>query len=207
LTEQTVKTVILSCGAGHNLMHLLDAFRFEEIPGMELVSVIADDPVCFALERSRLNAVPGCAVERAMFPSQKSFEKALFDKIDDLDSDLVVCADWPYPLSREILQRWADAVIYPWPSLLPAFDDPAVSPLEIQRRVLEEDECVAGVSACLLQSDGAPGRVLEQTVVEILAGDTPEELLRRIWQEGSGRVLPKAAAAWCAGKLPSDNKE
>lgn len=200
MTEQAVKTVILSCGVGYNLTHILDAFRFEELPGIELTAVITDDPACFALERARLNSVEGCAVERAMFPSQKSFDKALFDKIDDLDSRLVVCADWPYPLSREILQRWENAVIYPWPSLLPAFGDPMLSPLEIQKRILADGECAAGVSACLFRGDGAPDRVLEQTVVEILPEDTPEALLRRIWQEGAGIVLPKAMNVWCAGQ-------
>ena len=129
------KTAILSGGSGTNLQSLLDARFFGGIPGMELTAVIVDDPRCFAARRSEMAGVGVCCVERSMFPSGKSFQRALEEKLDDLDADVVVAADWPEALSADICRRWERHIV-------------AICPQE------------TSVQVCLLERSGEPGPIL-----------------------------------------------
>lgn len=201
MQENNVKTAVLTSGRGDNLQAVLDARYFGEIPGMELVMVLAPDPECFALERARLAGAPACVVQRDIFPNRESFHRALRDKLEDMDAELVALADWPWPLPESILRRWAGHVLALHPSLLPQYGDAVRTPEEIQRLVLDGGAQTAGATACLLEPDGLPGPVLLQRPVPVLPGDTPEGLRSRITREAEGYLLPKALAMVCSGRL------
>lgn len=196
-----VKTAVLTGGQGVNLQAVLDTRYFGEIPGMELAMAIAPDPDCFALERARLAGIPACAIQREIFPNEESFHRALKDRLEDLDTELVVLADWPWPLPEPILRRWSGHVLALHPALLPLYGDAVRTPEEIQRLVLESGAQTAGATACLLEPDGLPGPVLLQRPVPVLPGDTPEKLLRRITEEAERLLLPEALAMVCSGRL------
>lgn len=129
------KTVVLSSGSGSALQRLLDARFFDGVPGMEIVAVIVPSDDCFAARRAEMAGTPLCLVDRSLFPSGKSFQRALEEKLDDLDTDVVVAADWQEPLSEDICRRWDRHIV-----------------------VLSPQTALAQVS--LLDRNGEPGPVL-----------------------------------------------
>ena len=207
MDEKRIKTAILSSGSGTMLQSVIDTLFFGEIGHMELSAVITDSPECMARDRAALARLPSCVVEREMFPSGKSFDKALLDKLDDLDTDFVVLSDWDYPLPREILVRWPRSILCLWPSLLPAWGEERLAPMEIQERVLQSGAQLTGATACLLETDGLPGPILLQRSVAIQPGDTPEKLLRRVNEEAGRLILPEAMGMFCSGRLCIHGKQ
>ena len=176
-----VKTAVLAGGQGELLPRLLEELT-ADTAHTELVLVLVDTPDCAAAERTKREGAPLYCIERAMFPTQQSFDKALADKLDDLDIGLTVMAGWPYPLSGEILRRWEGQILCLYPSL---------------RR---EEGAVLSVAACLLERDGAPGAVLAEKTVP-LPPETNEETLAALVAETGGALLPAAAAMFCSGRL------
>ena len=45
------------------------------------------------------------------------------------------------------------------------------------------------------------GAIILQKAVEILPGDTPERLQKRVMQEAEWKLLPRAVSLFCEGKL------
>ena len=123
------------------------------------------------------------------------------DPVDDLDTELVVQAEWDYPLPPEVARRWARRVLTVHPALLPLYDDAVRSPLAVQELVLQSGALVTGATACLLEKDGLPGPIILQRTVPVQPEDTPETLLRRVTEEAGRLLLPKALAMFCSGRL------
>lgn len=182
MDNKRIKTAVLSCGNGDYLQTLLDSRYFGNGEDIELTVILTDEDDCAAARRARLAHAPVFPIERAMFPTQRSFDRAIFEKLDDLDVDLVVMAEWAYPLPGEILRRWEKHILCLCPEL---------------RKAPEAEVCV---SACLLEENGAPGAVLLERSMPIRPGDTAEAITRRMAAE-DGELLWKAAEMLCSGRL------
>lgn len=197
MDERTVKTVILSSGTGANLQAVVDTRFFGGIPHMEVAAVLIDAPGSLAAERARRAEVPVCIIERNIFPTEKSFFRALTDKLEDLDTELIVVADWKYAIPTEILKKWARKILCLQPTRLSPNGDATTYPGD---RPAAENRNAKGVIACLLEADGAIGPVLRQKEVPVQPGDPPAEILSRIAETGRA-ILPEALAMMCSGRL------
>lgn len=155
------KTVVLSGGNGSALQKLLDARFFDGVPGMALVAVVVTDRGCFAARRAEMAGAPLCCVERSLFPSGKSFQRALEEKLDDMDADVVVVADWQDDLSENICRRWEKHIV-------------ALNPQKTTAQI------------CLLDREGEPGPIL----MEKEASDSEDiaELTRSMLPEAVAMV-------------------
>lgn len=196
MDENGVKTVILSSGAGMNMQAIVDTRFFGGIPNMVVAAVIVDAAGCLAGERAHAAGVPVYVIERDVFPGEKSFSRALADKLDDLDTGLIVVADWKYTIPFEVLRRWERHILCLQPSRLSPDGDAAAYPgggLPVSRNA-------KGVMACLLEADGTLGPVLRQKEVTVHPGDPPADVLARIAETGR-TILPEAVAMMCSGRL------
>ena len=171
--SEAVKTAVL---AGGDMSVAIPA-----ADNMELSVVLTDDADSPSALAAQGRFEPLFVIERAMFPTQRSFDKALFEKLDDLDIDLVIMAGWRYPLSEDVLRRWERHILCLYPVL---------------RRETAEIE----LTACLLERTGEPGAELVKRSIPLRAEDTAETLPAHIAEEGAP-LLREAAAMICSGRL------
>ncbi len=186
------RIAVLVSGGGTNLEALLKAQESGGIPHGEIVLVLSSAPGAYALERAKNHQVPGFAVPRKG-AGQDEFEAALLQKLAEHEIDMIVLAGFLSILSPEFIRRWPNRILNVHPSLIPAFCGKGYYGLKVHEAALERGVKVTGATVHLVNEIPDGGRILLQQAVEVLPGDTPEVLQRRVMERAEWVLLPRAA--------------
>lgn len=186
------RIAVLVSGGGTNLEALLKAQESGAIPHGEIVVVLSSTEGAYALERAKNHGVPGFAVPRKAM-SQAEFEAALEEKLTEYQADLIILAGFLSILSADFVSRWPERIINVHPSLIPAFCGKGFYGLKVHEAALSRGVKVTGATVHLVNEIPDGGRILLQKAVEILPGDTPEVLQRRVMEQAEWVLLPQAA--------------
>ncbi len=186
------RIAVLVSGGGTNLEALLNAQEAGNIPHGEIVAVLASNPGAYALERARNHGVPGFAVPRKGL-SQEEFEAGLTEKLTKYRADMIVLAGFLSILSEDFVRRWPKRILNVHPSLIPAFCGRGFYGLKVHEEALRRGVKVTGATVHYVNEIPDGGEILLQKAVEILPGDTPEILQRRVMEQAEWVLLPQAA--------------
>ena len=192
-----VRAAILVSGNGMLFQSVLDAMYFGETPDFELVAVICTDENAYAMRRAKNANVESIVVEPENFPTKFSYSMAISNKLKDMDIDLVIVADYDMPLGV-ISTQFRKRIIGVYPSLIPAFVNCDDSPV---RAAMERGCKVTGATAFFADIDGNIGPIIAQQAIDIDPEDTLQSLNQRIMEEAAWKLLPKAVALFCQGRL------
>jgi len=201
-----VKTAVLVSGGGTNLQAIIDANIFGEIKNCELAAVISSDPEAYAIQRAQYAGIPVYVVDRSIFPNRISFTKALLDKLQDLEIELVVYAGFKYILGPQLVRAFENRIINIHPSLIPSFCGPGYYGLHVHESVLEHGVKVTGATAHFATEIPDDGPIILQKAVTILEDDTPSTLQRRVMEEAEWKILPEAISLFCERRLEIDGR-
>ena len=186
------RMAVLVSGGGTNLEALLKAQESGAIPHGEIVVVRSSTEGAYALERAKNHGVPGFAVPRKAM-TQAEFETALDEKLTEYQADLIILAGFLSILSADFVSRWPERILNVHPSLIPAFCGKGFYGLKVHEAALSRGVKVTGATVHLVNEIPDGGRILLQKAVEILPGDTPEVLQRRVMEQAEWVLLPQAA--------------
>ena len=186
------RIAVLVSGGGTNLEALLNAQEAGNIPHGEIVAVLSSNPGAYALERARNHGVPGFAVPRKGL-SQEEFEAGLTEKLTKYRADMIVLAGFLSILSEDFVRRWPKRILNVHPSLIPAFCGRGFYGLKVHEEALRRGVKVTGATVHYVNEIPDGGEILLQKAVEILPGDTPEILQRRVMEQAEWVLLPQAA--------------
>ena len=186
------RIAVLVSGGGTNLEALLKAGEAGEIPHGEIVLVLSSAAGAYALERAKNHGVPGFAVPRAG-ASQETFENGLQTKLEEYGVELIILAGFLSILSEGFVKRWPGRILNVHPSLIPAFCGKDYYGLRVHEAALARGVKVSGATVHLVNEIPDGGPILLQKAVEVLPGDTPEKLQRRIMERAEWILLPQAA--------------
>ena len=201
-----VKTAVLVSGGGTNLQAIIDANLFGEIKNFELAAVISSNPDAYAIERARHANIPVYIVDRSIFPNRFSFTKAILDKLKDLEIELAVYAGFNYILGPHLIDAYKNRIINIHPALIPSFCGPGYYGLRVHEAVLAHGVKVTGATAHFATEDVDDGPIILQKAIEILEGDTPAALQRRVMEEAEWKLLPEAISLYCEGRLKVEGR-
>ena len=193
------RIAVLVSGGGTNLEALLNAQEAGNIPHGEIVVVLSSAAGAYALERARNHGVPGFAVPRKG-STQEDFEAGLAEKLTEYRADMIVLAGFLSILSEDFVRRWPDRIINVHPALIPSFCGKGMYGLRVHEAALSKGVKVTGATVHLVDEVPDGGRILLQKAVEVLPGDTPEILQRRVMEQAEWVLLPQAAEL-VAGEL------
>ena len=183
---------VLVSGGGTNLEALLNAQEAGALPHGEIVLVLSSNPEAYALERAKRRGVPAIPLSRKQL-GQEPFEAALMEALTQYRVDLVVLAGFLSILSSDFVRRWPDRIVNVHPSLIPAFCGKGYYGLKVHEAALRRGVRVTGATVHLVNEIPDGGRILLQKAVDILPGDTPETLQRRVMEQAEWVLLPQAA--------------
>jgi len=201
-----VKTAVLVSGGGTNLQAIIDANLFGEIRNCELVAVISSNPEAYALERAKYAGIASYIVDVSIFPNRLSFTKALLEKLQDLEIELVVYAGFNFIVGPQLIKEYENKIINIHPSLIPSFCGDGYYGLKVHESVLEHGVKVTGATAHFATEIPDDGPIILQKAVEILEDDTPQTLQRRVMEEAEWKILPEAISLFCEGRLQVDGR-
>ena len=186
------RIAVLVSGGGTNLEALLNAQEAGALPHGEIVLVLSSNPEAYALERAKRRGVPAIPLSRKQL-GQEPFEAALMEALTQYRVDLVVLAGFLSILSSDFVRRWPDRIVNVHPSLIPAFCGKGYYGLKVHEAALRRGVRVTGATVHLVNEIPDGGRILLQKAVDILPGDTPETLQRRVMEQADWVLLPQAA--------------
>ena len=186
------RIAVLVSGGGTNLEALLNAQEAGALPHVEIVLVLSSNPEAYALERAKRRGVPAIPLSRKQL-GQEPFEAALMEALTQYRVDLVVLAGFLFILSADFVRRWPDRIVNVHPSLIPAFCGKGYYGLKVHEAALRRGVRVTGATVHLVNEIPDGGRILLQKAVDILPGDTPETLQRRVMEQAEWVLLPQAA--------------
>ena len=186
------RIAVLVSGGGTNLEALLQAQESGRIPHGEIVVVLSSTAGAYALERAKNHGVPGFAVPRKEL-SQADFEAGLLEKLREYRADLILLAGFLSILSEDFVKQWPERIVNVHPALIPSFCGKRYYGLKVHEAALARGVKVTGATVHLVNEIPDGGRILLQKAVEVLPGDTPETLQRRVMEQAEWILLPQAA--------------
>lgn len=192
-----VKIGVLVSGGGTNLQALLDAQKRGEIPDGEIALVIASRKKAYALERARMAGVPALALPRRDYEKTADYDAALLTALQEAGVELVVLAGFLCVLGEKMLKGYEGRIVNVHPSLIPAFCGDGFYGLHVHEAALARGVKVTGATVHLVNEVTDGGPILLQKAVEVLEGDTPESLQKRVMEQAEWVLLPKAVSMLC----------
>ena len=182
-----VRTAVLVSGGGTNLQALIDTAARGEMPSVELALVVSNSAGAFALERAKRAGL------RAEYLEKAGFEERLEALLREEGIGLIVLAGFLRILSEGFTRRWAGRIINIHPSLIPSFCGAGFYGLRVHAAALERGVKVTGATVHFVNEIPDGGEIIAQRAVEVLPGDTPETLQRRVMEQAEWIILPQAA--------------
>ena len=192
-----VKIGVLVSGGGTNLQALLDAQKRGEIPDGEISLVIASRKKAYALERARMAGVPALALPRRDYEKTADYDAALLAALQEAGVELVVLAGFLCVLGEKMLRGYEGRIVNVHPSLIPAFCGDGFYGLHVHEAALRRGVKVTGATVHLVNEVPEGGPILLQKAVEVLEGDTPESLQKRVMEQAEWVLLPQAVSMLC----------
>lgn len=187
------KIAVMVSGGGTNLQALLDAQESGVLTAGEIVVVIASNPKAYAITRAEKAGVPAVVCSRKELGSQEAFEKAITQTLQEHGAELIILAGFMSILSADFTRQWPRRILNVHPSLIPSFCGKGFYGLKVHEAALDYGVKVTGATVHFVNEVPDGGEILLQKAVEILPGDTPEILQRRVMEQAEWKLLPQAA--------------
>ena len=187
-----MRTAVLVSGGGTNLQALIDAAARGEMPHVSLSLVVSNTADARALERAKRAGI------RAEYLEKTGFEERLNSLLAEEGIGLIVLAGFLRILSADFTRRWAGRIINIHPSLIPSFCGSGFYGLRVHEAALARGVKVTGATVHFVNEIPDGGEIIAQRAVEVLPGDTPETLQRRVMERAEWVILPAAVEAVAA---------
>ena len=187
-----LRVVVMVSGGGTNLQAILDAIDGGKITGASVEAVISNNRGAYALERAKKHGIPAVCVSPKDYEDRAAFNRALLEKVKEYQPDLVVLAGFLVTIPPEMIREYPGKIINIHPSLIPSFCGVGYYGLKVHEAALKRGVKLTGATVHFVDEGMDSGPILLQKAVEVLQGDTPEILQRRVMEEAEWKILPEA---------------
>ena len=202
-----LKVVVLVSGGGTNLQAIFDAVNAGTITNTEIVGVISNNKNAYALERAKKAGIASVCVSPKDFSSRAGFNQELLKVVDGFGADLLVLAGFLVVIPEIMIEKYRNRIINIHPSLIPAFCGTGFYGLKVHEAALEKGVKVVGATVHFVDEGTDTGAIILQKAVEVLEGDTPEVLQRRVMEQAEWKILPHAIDLIANGKVEVVNNK
>lgn len=186
------RIAVLVSGGGTNLQALIDAQAAGALPSGEIALVVSDRADAYALERAKRAGIPAEVISRSTHPDPALRAEALHAALARRGVEMIALAGYLGIVRPETVALYENRILNIHPSLIPAFCGMGYYGLRVHEAALKRGVKVTGATVHLVTSGVDEGPILLQKAVEVLPGDTPEVLQRRVMEQAEWVLLPRA---------------
>ena len=191
--KRKANIAVLVSGGGTNLQALIDAEHSGIIKSGSIKLVVSNNRSAYALERAAKAGIASETVIRKECGSAEAFEDKLIEVLDAADIDMIVLAGFMSILGPTFIDHFRDRIINVHPSLIPSFCGQGFYGLKVHEAALSYGVKVTGATVHFVNEIPDGGKIILQKAVDIMDGDTPEVLQKRVMEQAEWILLPKAA--------------
>ena len=200
MVSEGKRVAVLVSGGGTNLQAILDA-QGSVIRSARIALVVSNNPGAYALKRAEAAGVPARTLSKKELGGQAAFEKALDACLAEYRIDFIVLAGFMTILSPDFTRQWDHRILNIHPSLIPAFCGKGYYGLRVHEAALARGVKLTGATVHFVNEIPDGGEILLQKAVEVLPGDTPELLQRRVMEQAEWKLLPQAIELLASSEL------
>ena len=186
------RIAVLVSGGGTNLQALVDAQNAGVITSGRITLVVANNAGAYALERAAKANIQTAVVLKKECGSQMAFEQRIKELLTENSIDLIVLAGFMSILSEDFTKDYPKRILNVHPSLIPSFCGEGFYGLRVHEEALRYGVKVTGATVHYVNEIPDGGEIIFQKAVEIMEGDTPEVLQRRVMEQAEWKILPAA---------------
>ncbi len=191
------RIAVLVSGGGTNLQALIDAQASGIINSGSIELVISNKAGAFALERAKKVGIDTAVVLRSELGSAAAFESKIKELLTSYSIDIIVLAGFMSILSEDFTKSYPKRIINVHPALIPSFCGKGFYGLHVHEAALEYGVKVTGATVHFVNEIPDGGEIILQKAVDVLEGDTPEVLQKRVMEQAEWKILPEAVEKVC----------
>ena len=200
-----LKIAVLVSGGGTNLQAIMDAIDNGNITNGRIEVVISNNRNAYALERAKNRGISALCISPKDYESREAFNEAFLQKLNSYEVDLVVLAGFLVVLPEQMITSYRNRIVNIHPSLIPSFCGKGFYGLKVHEGALARGVKVTGATVHFVDEGTDTGPIILQKAVEVLPGDTPEVLQRRVMEQAEWVILPQAINLIANGKVTVEN--
>jgi phosphoribosylglycinamide formyltransferase-1 len=202
-----LRVTVMVSGGGTNLQAILDAIQAGTVTNAEVVKVISNSRKAYALERAAAAGIPTACITRKEYPQPEQFNQALLEALQESACDLVVLAGCLVVIPQNVVDAYPNRIINIHPALIPSFCGTGYYGLGVHEAALARGVRVTGATVHFVDGGTDTGPILLQKAVDILEGDTPEVLQRRVMEQAEWIILPQAIDLIANGRVTVEGQQ
>ena len=187
-----LRIAVMVSGGGTNLQAIIDGIKDGTITNTEIAAVISNNAGAYALTRAEENGIKALCISPKNYETREIFNQALLDEVNALNVDLIVLAGFLVKIPEEMVHQYSHRIINIHPSLIPSFCGVGYYGLRVHEAALEKGVKVTGATVHYVDEGMDTGEIIYQKAVEVLDGDTPEILQKRVMEQAEWKLLPQA---------------
>lgn len=191
---------LLASGRGSNLKAIIEAVKKGTIKA-HLKAVFSDKKDAYALEHARENKIPAVFIDPKDFDGRESYDRAVVERLHELDIDFVVLAGYMRLLGSYFIRQYPDKILNIHPSLLPAFKG-----THAIKDAFDYGVKITGPSVHFVSDELDAGAIILQEPVCVDPQDSIESLEEKIHQ-AEHRIYPKVIDLFARGKLKIEGRK
>ena len=201
-----VRAAVLVSGGGTNLQAIIDAKRAGKIPSAELALVVASNASAYALTRAENAGIAHAVLRKEKGEAPENYGERLLTLLRENAIDVVVLAGFLMILPENVIHAYDHRILNIHPSLIPSFCGDGFYGLHVHEAALKRGVKVTGATVHFVNEITDGGDIIAQKAVEVLPGDTPETLQRRVMEQAEWILLPQALEQ-VAGEIAKKREE
>ena len=174
---------VLVSGGGTNLQALLDAQAAGTLRSGRITLVVSSTEGAYALTRAQHAGVETAVLARESGETPDAYGERLISLLRAHGIGLVVLAGFMLILDACVIRAYEGRILNVHPSLIPAFCGEGYYGLRVHKAALSRGVKVTGATVHIVNEIPDGGPILAQKAVEVLPGDTPETLQRRVMEQ------------------------
>ena len=196
-----LRLAVLVSGGGTNLQAILDGIDKGTITNAKVSVVVSNNKNAYALTRAQKAGIPAVCVSPKDYENREAFNRALLETIQSHQPDLVVLAGCLVVIPPEMVEAYPNRIINIHPAMIPSFCGTGYYGLKVHEAALARGVKVTGATVHFVDAGTDTGPIILQKAVEILPGDTPEVLQRRVMEQAEWVIMPKAIDLIANGRV------
>jgi len=170
---EKLKIGVLVSGSGTNLQAIIDAAK-DGLP-VEVVHVVSSRPDAYGIKRAEEAGIDVLVLNRAEYADAKAADRKIASALKEAGAEYVVMAGYMRMVTPVLLDAFPNRILNLHPALLPSF----VGAHAIQD-AFDAGVKVTGVTVHFANAEYDKGPIVAQRAVEVLEGDTVDDLESRI---------------------------
>lgn len=190
---------IFASGSGSDMQSVIDGVKSGLIDGAVKL-VITNKNGIFAIDRAKAESIPCKVFTLKEYGDHETRDKAILAELKAANIDLIVLAGYLSIVTPVLVNEYERRIINIHPSLIPRHCGVGYYGIKVHESVIAGGDTQSGATVHFVDCGADTGEIIEQVIVPVLSGDTPESLQKRVLEQ-EHILLPNVVAKLCREEI------